>query len=187
MTTAATPRRVAWLMSFTGLLPLALTVPLLLLHFWALGIFVNGVGALIIIGFHLRRGQGITGLDVLSLACAIANAVLYFGYHTIILLEHLDTVIYSLLGLQVLYAQLRGEPWTIQFAKRAVAPELWATPEFLTANRGVSLLWGACFVCSAAVSLWRALGAWQTLIPAALLVSMAVFTPRLARWFGRHI
>ena len=187
MTIAATPLRASWLMSFTGLIPLALTVPLLVLHLWSLGILVNGVGALLIIAFHLRRRQGITGLDMLSLACAIANAVLYFGYHTTILLEHLDTVIYSLLAGQVLYAQLRGEPWTTQFAKRAVAPERWVTPEFLTANRLISLVWGACFLCCAGASIWGMLGAWRALIPAIMLVTTAVLTPRLARWFGRRI
>lgn len=37
MTAVASPRKLAWLLSFTGLIPLALTLPLLLLHLWMLG------------------------------------------------------------------------------------------------------------------------------------------------------
>ena len=43
MTAVASPRKLAWLMSFTGLIPLALTLPLLLLHLWMLGIAVSAV------------------------------------------------------------------------------------------------------------------------------------------------
>ena len=187
MTAVASPRKLAWLMSFTGLIPLALTLPLLLLHLWTLGIAVSAVSAILVISYHLRRHQGITSLDILSLGFAAANGILYFGFHTTILFEYLDTIIYTLLFGQVLYAQMRGEPWTVQYAKRTVAPELWTTRPFLAANRIISLGWGACFLCCALVSLLHALGGWQVLIPAMVLATMAMLTPCVSRWYGRRV
>jgi hypothetical protein len=187
MTAPASPSKLSWLMSFTGLIPLALTLPLLFLHLWTLGILVSFVSAILIISYHLQRRQGVTSLDMLSLGFVVVNAVLYFGFHTTILFEYLDTIIYTLLFGQVLLAQVRGESWTVQYAKRSVAPELWTTRPFLAANRFISLGWGTCFLLCALVSLWHTLGAWQVLIPIVVLVSMAILTPRLAQWYGRRI
>jgi hypothetical protein len=129
----------------------------------------------------------VTSLDLISLGFAVANAVLYLGFHSTILIEYLDTIIYTLLFVQVLVAQVRGEPWTLQYAKRSVAPELWATRAFLETNRFLSICWGACFLSSAFISLWHMLGAWQVAIPALIMVGMAVLTPRLAQWYARRI
>ena len=187
MTAVASPRKLAWLMSFTGLIPLALTLPLLLLHLWTLGIVVSAVSAILVISYHLQRHQGVTSLDILSLGFAVVNGILYLGFHTTILFEYLDTIIYTLLFGQVLHAQMRGEPWTVQYAKRTVAPELWTTRPFLAANHVISIGWGVCFLFCALLSLWHGLGAWQVLTPAIVLASMAMLTPRVSRWYGRRM
>ncbi len=180
------PRQYSWLASFTGLIPLGLTLPLLVLHSWPLAIAIGIVAALIVITYHLRRGQGVTSLDVFSLGFGLTNAVLYFGFGSTVLLRRLDTVFYSLLFGQVVLAQLRGVPWTVQYARRVVAPELWATRPFMAANQLVSSCWGACFLSCALVSL-APLGMGRTLIPVALLVGMAFMTPRLSRWYGHRV
>ncbi|MFN8486209.1 MAG: hypothetical protein U0350_01375 [Caldilineaceae bacterium] len=177
----------AWLVSFTGLIPLALTLPLLFLHLWLLCLVISGVSAGLVIAYHLRQGQGVSSLDLFSLGFAVVNAVLYLGFHTNVGFEHLDTIMYTLLFGQVLLAQVRGESWTMQYAKRSVAPERWRTRAFVEGNRTISLGWEGCFLASALISLWAALGIWRVLIPAGLLVSMALLTPTIARWYGRRL
>jgi hypothetical protein len=38
-----------------------------------------------------------------------------------------------------------GEPFTLQYARERVAPELWKTPEFIHTNYIVTAVWGAVF------------------------------------------
>ncbi len=180
------PRPYSWLASFTGLIPLALTLPFLFLQWWRAAIVVGTLMALVVIAYHVRRRQGVTSLDVFSLAFGLTNAVLYFGFGSTVLLRRLDTVFYSLLFGQVVVAQLRGVPWTVQYAKRVVAPEVWATRPFIAANRLVSMCWGACFLSCALISLTPP-GIGRTLIPVALLLAMAFMTPRLSRWYGQRV
>lgn len=183
-TTHATTRR-RILLSFTGLLPVALSIPVVLAHQYALGIGVNLVLTVGVIGFHLSRRQGVTGLDALSLLFGVATAALHWGFRNDVILAHLDTAIYALLCAQVALARLRGAAWTTQFAKRGVAPALWDTPAFRAGNAFVSDVWGGalvvCLVCSMApvASALVHLG-----LPIALLIGTGVLTPRLARWYG---
>ncbi len=173
-----------WLLSFTGLIPVVLAIPIIILQQWTLSIVVTLASALIVVIYHLSKGQGITSLDVFSLLFGVVNAVLYFGFHSTIILQHLAAAIYSILFAQVVYLLLCGKPWTEQYARRAVAPELWTTKPFHEANRFLSILWGIVFLVCDLMSLFIPNDALQTVLPVALLVLLAVSTPRLGRWFG---
>jgi hypothetical protein len=176
-----------WLSSFTGLIPVALALPLLIFHLWAIATFVSGVSAIVVIAYHLREGQGVTSLDLLSLGFALLNVILYFGFHTAILFKYLDTAIYTLLLGQVIYAQILGEPWTIQYAKRSVPMERWSTPAFWKANQFITLIWGGCFLLCLILSLTPGIGVWHVLLPVVLLIGTAILTPRLSVWYARRI
>ena len=80
-------------------------------------------------GYHLARGQGITSLDLLALAFAIVNLVLYFALDNTWLIEHVAVVFYTLLALQCAVSLVRGDPWTTQFTRRVVTPEFAHRPD----------------------------------------------------------
>lgn len=134
-----------WWQAFTGLVPVLVMVPILLLHAYALGILVAVVGSALVVAYHLRRGQGITSLDVLALTFAAANLVLYFGFDSTLLIEHLDAVFYALLAIQSAVSLVVGSPWTMQFTRRTVVPEMWDTAAFRAMNTVTTWLWAACF------------------------------------------
>ncbi|MBV9257760.1 MAG: hypothetical protein JO215_07055 [Ktedonobacteraceae bacterium] len=177
-------KRPNWLLSFTGLIPVVLAIPIIILHQWTLSIIVTLASALIVITYHLSKGQGITSLDVFSVLFGVVNAVLYFGFHNTIILQHLDTTIYTILLAQVVYSLLRGRPWTEQYARRSVAAELWTTKPFHEVNRFLTMLWGVVFLACDLMSLLIPEGVWRTVLPVVLLVLLAVSTPRLVRWFS---
>jgi hypothetical protein len=56
------------------------------------------------------------------------------------------------LGAAAMTSIARGRPFTIPFAKRRVAPELWDTPMFHAANVTISAVWTASFLVTAATS-----------------------------------
>lgn len=180
--------RGSMLLSFTGLIPVALSIPLLLAHQYALGIVESLVLTTVVMSYHLYRKQGVTGLDGMSLLFGVATAVMHWGFHNDVILAHLDTVVYALLVVQVVIAQLRGEAWTIQFAKRSIDPSLWNTPAFIRSNTFVSYVWGAvlvlCLLCSVAPITSPVVHLW---IPIVLLLGTGILTPRLARWYARRI
>jgi hypothetical protein len=73
-------------------------------------------------------------------------------------------------GVGALVSILRGRPFTVPFAKRTVAPELWDTPTFHTANVTISGAWAASFLVTAVLSaLVIADGAAALLAPVQLL------------------
>jgi hypothetical protein len=175
------------LLSFTGLIPVVLTLPILLLQWWTLGILMSLVSGASVIAFHLRRGQEVSGLDALTFCFGAVNAVLYFGWRSTVLLAHLDAVIYTALFAQVLISALRHTAWTTQFASRSVAPELWSSPAFLAGNRFVSLLWGVAFFASDVACLAGQGDFTRRYLPVALMLGTAILTPRAARWYGLRV
>jgi hypothetical protein len=169
-----------WWQAFTGLIPVLIMVPILLLHAYAVGILVAVVGSALVVAYHLRRGQGITSLDVLALTFAVANLVLYFGFDSTVLIEHLDAVFYALLAAQSAVSLIAGSPWTTQFTRRTVVPELWETPAFRAMNTLTTRLWAACFVLCliAALLLPDPIRVW---VPVGLMVVTVVLSRRLGR------
>src|SRR3954469_10886368 len=118
------------LLPFTGLIPVVLMVPVLAFNAYGLAIVLAVLSGAGVIAYHLRRGQGVTSLDLLLLAFGVLNAVLYFGFDDAVLLDHIDAVIYTLLAVQATVSLFRDPPWTTQFTKRTVAPEAWDLAEF---------------------------------------------------------
>lgn len=173
-----------WLLSFTGLIPVILAIPIIILHQWTLSIIVTLTSALIVIIYHLSKGQGITSLDIFSLLFGVINAILYIGFHNTIILQHLDTTIYTILFAQVVYSLLRGKPWTEQYARRTVAAEIWTTKPFHEVNRFLTTLWGIVFLGCSLMSLFIPNDMLRTILPVVLLVLLAASTPRLVRWFS---
>jgi len=170
-----------WL-AFTGLLPVVIMVPILLVHAYALGVVVAAAGCLAVVGYHLARGQGITSLDLLALAFATVNLCLYFFAHSTWLIEHVAVVFYTLLAAQCLVSLLRGDPWTAQFTRRVVSPEFVADPRFRAMNVRATAVWAAAF--AACVVLTVALrGAVSIWLPLVVMV-MAVVASRV---MGRRV
>lgn len=171
-----------WL-AFTGLIPVILMVPVLLAHLYVLGVIVGAVGVVAVIGYHLWRKQGVSTLDGMALVFATVNFVLYAGFDSTWLMQHIDVVFYSLLSAQCAASLVRGAPWTEQFTKRTVVPEMWTVPAFQSMNVLATRLWTsafvACLVC--ALTLEDPTGVW---VPVVVMVGTAVVSRRLGR---RHL
>lgn len=170
-----------WL-AFTGLLPVVIMVPILLVHAYALGVIVAAAGCLAVVGYHLARGQGITSLDLLALVFATVNLCLYFFAHTTWLIEHIAVVFYTLLAAQCLVSLVRGDPWTAQFTRRVVTPEFVTDPRFRAMNVRATAVWAVAFVVCVVLSL-ALHGAVSIWLPLVVMV-VAVLVSRV---MGRRL
>jgi hypothetical protein len=169
-----------WL-AFTGLVPVALMVPILIAHAYALAVLVAVAGCVGVLIYHLARRQGVTSLDLLTLLFAVVNVVLYFGLHNTWLISHVAVVFYTLLALQCGVSLFRGDPWTTQFTRRVVRPEFLADPRFRAMNVRTTAVWTVAFaVCDAlALLVHGAAGTWLPLVVLALAVIISRVRARL--------
>jgi hypothetical protein len=169
-----------WL-AFTGLLPVVLMVPILLMHAYAVGVVVAVAGCFGVVTYHLVRKQGITSLDVMALLFAMVNVVLYFVMHNSWLIEHIAIVFYTLLALQSTVSLLWGEPWTMQFTRRVVRPEFVSDPKFREMNVRTTAVWAVAFWMCDAISVWAhgAMGAWAPVVAMGLAVVVSRVSGRL--------
>jgi hypothetical protein len=167
--------------AFTGLLPMLLMAPLLLLDLQAPSVVLAAIASLGVIAYHLKRKQGLAPLDGISAGLAGTNLVLYVGMGSDLLVEHLDVVVYTLLLLTSASSLRRGaEPWTTQFTRRTLVPELWPTPAFRAMNVSTTRLWVAGFAaCDAGAMLLPV--AWQLWSPIAALIVTALASRRRGR------
>jgi len=174
------------LLGFTGLIPLVLMVPILLLHLYAVGIVEGLVVGAGVISYHASRGQGITTVDLLAVGFSACSAILYFGFSDETLIKHLDIAIYTLLATLVLLSLARQRPWTEQFAKRLVPPEMWNRPAFHVINMRVTALWAVAFTVCDLLALFGS-GPVRIYAPLGVLIATAVLVPRLARWYRARL
>jgi hypothetical protein len=174
------------LLAFTGLIPLALMVPILLLRLYAVGLVEGLVAGAAVIGYHLARRQGITSVDLLAGGFAAVSAILYFGFDNKTTIENLDVAIYTLLAVLVVLSLVRRQPWTAQFARRVIPPEMRETPAFHTINMRITGLWAGAFVVCDLLALLGS-GPVRRYVPIALLIMFAALVPRLARGYRARL
>jgi hypothetical protein len=174
------------LLGFTGLIPLALMVPILMLHLYAVGIVEGLIAGAAVIAYHLARGQGITSLDALSISFAVPTAVLFFAFGNRTIIENLDVAIYTLLAGLIAVSLIRRRPWTEQFAKRVIPQEFWQRPAFRIVNMRITALWAGAFLVCDALAVFAS-GALRRYVPIALLFATALAVPRIARWYRARL
>lgn len=188
--TPASGRPPRWWLGFIGLAPIALTLPLAFLHLWSLYVVTVIATSLLVLGYRLLQRQRFNDANVLTLLFGVFNAVLYFGLHTSIVLQHLNTAIYTLLFIQVVSSLLWGEPWSGQFTKSfGAARGLLQTRAFHEGNRFVTTIWAAGFLLCALIAGVAEIADSQlhklqllNLVPLLLLVVLALQTGRLLGW-----
>ncbi|WP_420995766.1 hypothetical protein ACKI2N_019550 [Cupriavidus sp. 30B13] len=76
-----------------------------------------------------------------------------------------------------------GKPFTLQYAREQVAPELWNSPRFLAVNRHITLAWAAALAvmvaADAAAEYVSAIPLWvDVAVSVAALAGAALFTIR---------
>ncbi|HEV3228248.1 MAG TPA: hypothetical protein VGY97_02140, partial [Solirubrobacteraceae bacterium] len=130
--------------------------------------------------------QGITSVDLLAVGFGALNAVLYFGFDDKTVIQNLDVAIYTLLAALITLSLVRRQPWTAQFARRVIPPELWERPAFHTINMRITALWAGAFVVCDLLALLGS-GAVRHYAPIAVLITTAVLVPRLARWYRARL
>jgi len=93
-------------------------------------------------------------------------------------------VIYSVLLVQVLYGELRGEPFTAQYSKQMISSDRWATRGFFEMNCFLSRLWGVIFVTSILMAAFGTSRLMLLVLPNVLVVLALVFGPSICHSYA---
>ena len=83
---------------------------------------------------------------------------------------------------------LAGIPFTVQYAREKVAPELWQSPAFIRINQYITAVWGLSFFLAACVALYRRLAVepdpYSQYAWVAFALGAALFTAYFPDWYG---
>jgi hypothetical protein len=94
-------------------------------------------------------------LDTVTFAFFVFVAIGLFGFGWMILATYMTLLVNVTLMAIAWGSLLFGAPFTIQYAREQVPPELWRSPVFLRINQYITGVWGVDFSLSALVSLFR--------------------------------
>jgi uncharacterized membrane protein len=126
-------------------------------------------------------------LDTVTFAFFVCVAVGVFVFQWTALATHMSLLVNVTL-MAIAWGSLAvGTPFTIQYAREQVAPELWHTPGFLRVNQWITGVWGLAFFLSALVSAYRSFTGDPSLVwkYAWILLSVlaALFTAYFPGWY----
>lgn len=94
-------------------------------------------------------------LDTVTLAFFVFVTVGILGFGWMVLGIYM-TILVNVTLLAIAWGSLlAGAPFTIQYAREQVPPELWHSPGFLRVNQHITAVWGLDFFLSALVSVYR--------------------------------
>jgi len=167
-----------------GLLPFFLVIPAFTLGQWDFGLAISVAASLIAVGLRLLLHRPVTGLGFSSLGISVLLAIGYLGFGNIFFIQHFGVVIYAALLTQVLYGELRGQPFTAQFSKHVIASERWNTRGFLEGNRFLSRLWGVIFAISILMGIFGTGMLMLMVFPNVLVILGIVLGPNIGHWYA---
>jgi len=167
-----------------GMLPLLLAIPFFSFGLWGTGILIAVGGSVIVIGKRRLKDKPVSGLDMVSLLLGVLVAIGYFAFGNVFLIKHFGAVIYGALLIQVVYGELRGQPFTVQYSKQIISSDRWATRGFFETNRFLSRFWGVIFVVSILMVVFGTSPLLLTIVPNVLAVLALVFGPNIAHWYA---
>lgn len=167
-----------------GMLPLLLAIPFFSFGVWGTGILIAVGGSVIVIGKRRLKHKPVSGLDIVSLFLGVLVAIGYFGFGNVFFIKHFGMVIYGALLIQVLYGELRGQPFTAQYSKQMVTSDKWNTRGFFEGNRFLSRFWGVIFVISILMAVFGTGTLVLIALPNVLVVLALVFGPNIGHWYA---
>ncbi|HET6552550.1 MAG TPA: hypothetical protein VFG49_03355 [Dyella sp.] len=129
------------------------------LGYSSLGLIAGAVVSAAMLVWNKVSGRSLKLLEVGSCLLFAALAVYAIGSGASLSVGLVRLCVDGGLLLIALASVLIGRPFTIDYAKESVAPELWSSPRFLQTNRMISLAWAAAFaiIVVADVALWKGL------------------------------
>ncbi|MGD8190924.1 amine oxidase [Brevibacillus ginsengisoli] len=153
-----------------------------------LGFSLGLVVAILMGVFQSKRfGEINTIIKVKVLYFVISIAVLYF-LPQIDLVKLTQVFIYAILFITTSISLLQKKPFTLQYAKKSVAPDYWEHPLFVSTNYWLTVGWAATFGISLVFSILFILqivtgstGAFLTNIWNALGLFITFIVPPLMR------
>jgi len=135
---------------------------------------------------EFRRGSPKI-LDIVTLAFFVCIVVGVVGFRWMALATHMSLLVNITLMAIAWGSLLVGTPFTIQYAREQVAPELWHSPAFLRTNQCITAVWGLEFFLAALVSTYRWLSGDPSLVWkyawVPLLVLAVLFTTYFPAWY----
>ena len=94
-------------------------------------------------------------LDTVTFAFFVFAAIGVIGFGWMALGTYMTLLVNVTLMAIAWGSLLAGTPFTIQYAREQVSPELWRSPLFIQINQYITAVWGLDFFLSALVSLYR--------------------------------
>jgi all-trans-retinol 13,14-reductase len=100
-------------------------------------------------------GRSLKILDTVTLAFFVVTAIGLIGFGWMILATYMTLLVNLTLMAVAWGSLLAGTPFSVQYAREQVAPDLWHAPLFIRINQYITAVWGLDFFLSALVSLYR--------------------------------
>jgi all-trans-retinol 13,14-reductase len=126
-------------------------------------------------------------LDTVTFAFFVFAAIGVIGFGWMALGAYMTLLVNVTLMAIAWGSLLAGTPFTIQYAREQVSPELWSSPLFIQINQYITAVWGLDFFLSALVSLYRhatgATGLASQYAWVLFSVGAALFTVYFPDWY----
>jgi all-trans-retinol 13,14-reductase len=126
-------------------------------------------------------------LDTVTFAFFAFVAIGVLGFGWMILATYMTLLVNVTLMTIAWGSLLAGAPFTIQYAREQVPPELWRSPVFIRINQYITAVWGVDFSLSALVSVIRHVTGDMSFVSqyawVLFSVGAALFTVYFPEWY----
>jgi hypothetical protein len=141
---------------------------------WRLALAVGMIGQIVLILAVQPRRVGVLGAAMLGFFIVVGVIALIWPDSPI--QDHVDTISSAWLAIVVTVTLALGHPFTLDFSRDQVSPEVASSERFMAVNRTITGVWAACFAGLAAVSVIGAITDQPTLQTVATVVLLVLTT-----------
>ncbi len=150
---------------------------------WPAAVACGLIAGIALILLEAGRHVEIKLMDWAIVAYFVLAAIATFLVHATTFPTYSSIVIWTLYALVSWTSILVGAPFSSQYARESAPPESWNHPEFVAANRTITLVWSVAFTVNIALVSLAVVPRYNSLLlgvgaPLMMMAACAVFTSR---------
>jgi uncharacterized membrane protein len=154
---------------------------------WLIVALVLALAAAGVTSFNQLLHGKLKILDTVTFAFFVCMVIAIVIFHWMTLAIYLSLLVNVTLTAIAWGSLLAGVPFTVQYAREKVSPELWRSPIFIRINQYITAVWGLNFFLATCVSIYRR----QSVNPdpysqyawVAFALGAAIFTVYFPGWY----
>jgi hypothetical protein len=153
---------------------------------WRLSLLSGAVVMGVIVAIEYRH-QAVKVTDATALGFFAGMLAVTMVIGTWLIATYNVSIVWAMFAIVFWTSIVIGSPFTLQFARETVPPEVWNQPIFIQTNYRISLLWAILATINVTLGVVMLRSSHPLIVGIAIPAILMIFGIAAGGWYGKHV